>query len=114
MAVTRSLQGRRVGIVGLGRIGAAIAMSSLRVVPTMIVLDTIKGKCFSFAEGNAAYHNGILDEQKFAQACLELEEIERDCVVRALEKAGGNQTKAASILGISRFALKRKMEKYEL
>ncbi len=45
--------------------------------PSLIVLDTVKGKCFSFAEGNAAYHNGILDEQKFAQACLELEEIER-------------------------------------
>jgi len=43
-----------------------------------------------------------------------LEEIERDCIMRALEKAGGNQTKAAGILGISRFALKRKMEKYEI
>lgn len=44
----------------------------------------------------------------------ELEEIERNWICRALEKAGGNQTKAAAILGISRFALKRKMEKYAL
>ncbi len=45
--------------------------------PSLIILDTIKGKCFSFAEGNAAYHNGTLDEQKFAQACQELEDIEK-------------------------------------
>lgn len=45
--------------------------------PTIVILDTIKGKCFSFAEGNAAYHNGILDEAKFAQACQELEDIEK-------------------------------------
>ena len=45
--------------------------------PSLIILDTIKGKCFSFAEGNAAYHNGILDDAKFAQACQELEDIEK-------------------------------------
>jgi len=42
--------------------------------PSLILLDTIKGKAFSFAEGNAAYHNGILDEAKFAQAMKELDE----------------------------------------
>ena len=41
--------------------------------PSIIILDTIKGKSFSFAEGNAAYHNGILDEAKFAQAKKELD-----------------------------------------
>ena len=45
--------------------------------PSLIILDTIKGKCFSFAEGNAAYHNGILDDAKYAQACQELEDIEK-------------------------------------
>ena len=45
--------------------------------PSLIILDTIKGKCFSFAEGNAAYHNGILDGPKYAQACQELEDIEK-------------------------------------
>lgn len=43
--------------------------------PTLIILDTIKGKCFSFAEGKAAYHNGILDDAKYAQACRDLDEI---------------------------------------
>jgi transketolase len=44
--------------------------------PALIMLDTIKGKDFSFAEGNAAYHNGILDEAKFAQAKQELAAFE--------------------------------------
>jgi two-component system response regulator AtoC len=42
-----------------------------------------------------------------------LDEIEKQYLVRALEKAEGNQTKAAAMLGISRFALKRKMEKHK-
>jgi transketolase len=41
--------------------------------PTVIILDTIKGKGFSFAEGNAAYHNGVLDEATYHKALAELE-----------------------------------------
>jgi transketolase len=41
--------------------------------PSMIVLDTVKGKGFSFAEGNAAYHNGILDEAAYNKALSELD-----------------------------------------
>jgi transketolase len=41
--------------------------------PSLIILDTIKGKGVSFAEGNAAYHNGILDEAAYNKALKELE-----------------------------------------
>ena len=41
--------------------------------PSVIILDTIKGKGISFAEGNAAYHNGILDEAAFSKALKELD-----------------------------------------
>jgi transketolase len=41
--------------------------------PSLIILDTIKGKGVSFAEGNAAYHNGILDEAAYNKAVKELE-----------------------------------------
>ncbi|MDR1444158.1 MAG: transketolase [Treponema sp.] len=41
--------------------------------PSVIILDTVKGKGFSFAEGNAAYHNGILDEGTYKQALAELD-----------------------------------------
>ena len=44
--------------------------------PQLILLDTIKGKGFSFAEGNAAYHNGILDEKTYNQALRELDAAE--------------------------------------
>jgi transketolase len=41
--------------------------------PGMIILDTVKGKGVSFAEGNAAYHNGVLDQPKYDQALAELD-----------------------------------------
>jgi len=41
--------------------------------PTVIILDTIKGKGVSFAEGNAAYHNGILDEAAYNKVLKELD-----------------------------------------
>lgn len=43
--------------------------------PTVIILDTVKGKCFSFAEGNPAYHNGIFTEEVYQQAIRELDAI---------------------------------------
>lgn len=43
-----------------------------------------------------------------------LEEIERRYVAKALEKAGDNITKAAEMLGMSRYALQRRLEKYNM
>ncbi|MBR0598702.1 sigma-54-dependent transcriptional regulator [Sinanaerobacter chloroacetimidivorans] len=40
--------------------------------------------------------------------------IEKEYLLEALEKSGWNQTRAAAMLGISRFSLKRKMEKFLL
>ena len=44
--------------------------------PQLVILDTIKGKGFSFAEGNAAYHNGIFDEKTYNEALRELDAAE--------------------------------------
>jgi len=41
--------------------------------PTVIVADTVKGKGVSFAEGNAAFHNGIMTEEQYRQAMAELD-----------------------------------------
>lgn len=41
--------------------------------PTLVILDTIKGKGVSFAENVATYHNGIFDQAKYNQAMAELE-----------------------------------------
>jgi transketolase len=43
--------------------------------PSIIILDTVKGKGISFAEGNAAYHNGIFTEETYAKALEELNTI---------------------------------------
>jgi transketolase len=40
--------------------------------PSLILLDTIKGKGIPFAEGNAAFHNGILDQKLYNEALHEL------------------------------------------
>lgn len=40
--------------------------------------------------------------------------LERGLILRALQKTGGNQLKAASLLGINRSTLKGKMEKYNI
>ena len=50
--------------------------------PTVIVADTVKGKGISFAEHNAAFHNGIFTEEQYRQAMAEIEtrqaELEKD------------------------------------
>ncbi|MDR2480617.1 MAG: transketolase [Treponema sp.] len=56
--------------------GAVEAAQSHRDQPSVIILDTVKGKCFSFAEGQAAYHNGILTEAVYRQAVRELDAIQ--------------------------------------
>ena len=48
---------------------------SVKGRPSVIILDTIKGKDFSFAEGNPAYHNGIFTEEVYQQALKELDAI---------------------------------------
>lgn len=51
--------------------------------------------------------------EKYSRAdVIPLEELEKYHIKLALEKTGGNISKAAKLLGISRFALQRRMKKY--
>jgi len=43
---------------------------------------------------------------------LDMEELERDLVRQALEKSGGNQSRAAQLLGMSRDQIRYRVEKY--
>jgi len=43
-----------------------------------------------------------------------LEQVERKMVLDALERAGGNRTRAAELLGITRYALLRRLQKFGL
>lgn len=45
---------------------------------------------------------------------LNLEALERDAIMRAISRSTGNLSQAADLLGISRYALYRKIEKYGL
>jgi DNA-binding NtrC family response regulator len=45
---------------------------------------------------------------------VDLESVERGLIAQALERTGGNQSRAARLLGISRYALRYRMEKYSL
>ena len=45
---------------------------------------------------------------------MDLLAVENRHIARILRLTGGNKSKAASLLGISRFALQRKLEKYEM
>jgi len=54
-------------------IGVMEKAEAVKGKPSVIILDTIKGKGISFAEGNAAYHNGIFDEAAYAKALKELD-----------------------------------------
>jgi len=57
----------------------------------------------------------IQSEKKSAlDEILNLEELEQKAIQRALKKAAGNVSSAAEMLGITRYALYRKMEKLGL
>jgi transcriptional regulator with GAF, ATPase, and Fis domain len=43
-----------------------------------------------------------------------LEDVERQLVVQALERAGGNQTRAGHLLGINRDQVRYRIEKFGL
>jgi len=49
-----------------------------------------------------------------APASLELQTLERDAITTALAMAGGNISRAARLLGVSRAALYRKLERHAL
>jgi DNA-binding NtrC family response regulator len=53
-------------------------------------------------------HAGAVDEHPLPP----LQEMERDYILKLLEQAGGNQTKASRLLGIDRKTLYLKMKKY--
>ena len=57
----------------MGEIIDALDQSdSVKDKPTVIIANTIKGKGVSFAENVVSFHNGILSEEQYRQALIEL------------------------------------------
>src|SRR5271157_148817 len=68
-----SVNGHDVGAV----LDALDEAAASKGAPTVIVADTIKGKGVSFAENTAAFHNGIMTQEQYDKALLEIEESRR-------------------------------------
>ena len=66
------------------------------------------------AEAEAAESQGDGAPMTLPPDGLRLEDVEKDLVMQALKRSGGNQQKAAQSLGLSRDALRRRMEKFGL
>ena len=47
-------------------------------------------------------------------AGVDLETLERELVAQALKRTGGNQTKAAALLGLNRDQIRYRIEKFKL
>lgn len=45
--------------------------------PTVIIAETVKGKCISFAENNAAFHNGAMTAEQLEIANADLNKLRR-------------------------------------
>jgi two-component system response regulator AtoC len=69
-------------------------------------------------EATSAVRHGPVDlrelVQSLAMAELDLDVVQRAVIEEALRRAYGNQVQAAKYLGLSRDALRRRMDKYEL
>jgi two-component system, NtrC family, response regulator AtoC len=56
----------------------------------------------------------ITDGFRLPPSGVNLEQLERDLVVQALERSGGNQTRAAALLGMNRDQIRYRIEKFGL
>jgi DNA-binding NtrC family response regulator len=70
----------------------------------------IRGGISRAAQGLGALAAAVLSEP--ASSRWRLEDVERHAIERALEKTGGHQQRAASLLGVSRRTLSRKLRAY--
>lgn len=84
------------------------------VIERMVILsyeDVIKATCLpkeiSF---EAVIHNNYV----LPEGGINLDELEKDLIIQALQRTEYNQTKAAKLLGISRHTLIYRMDKYAL
>jgi transketolase len=68
-----SADGHDVGAV----MNALDEAAAVKGMPSIIIADTIKGKGVSFAENTAAFHNGIMSQEQYDKALVEIEESRR-------------------------------------
>jgi DNA-binding NtrC family response regulator len=72
--------------------------------------DRLEAKDFGVLKAGA----GAGDPFELPAGGVDLEDLERSLVVQALRRAGGNQTKAAGLLGLNRDQIRYRIEKFGL
>jgi DNA-binding NtrC family response regulator len=75
---------------------------------------TLNLEQLSLASFVRADTNGAQSTEVAAQDAMDLTQLERSAIERAMREAGGNQTKAAQRLGISRDTLRYRLKKFGL
>ena len=69
----------------------------------------LRGPAAARARASAA-----ADPFRLPEGGVSLEALERDLIRQALERTGGNRTRAAALLGLTRDTLRYRLEKYEI
>jgi DNA-binding NtrC family response regulator len=72
--------------------------------------DRLQAAQLAFPEGQRRDGNDI----DLPASGINLERLERDLVVQALQRTGGNQTRAATLLGLNRDQVRYRIEKFGL
>ena len=72
----------------------------------------VSGKAVITAEDITAQHQEVPAQQDLSGSIYPLDVVERNMVEKAMELYGGNLSKVATALGLTRQALYRRMEKY--
>jgi DNA-binding NtrC family response regulator len=85
-----------------------------RIGPKSLVLDWAAPGVGSAEPAGAGAASAALTAAENGAAIVPLEELEREMVARALRAAGGNQTRAAELLAISRDQLRYRLAKFGL
>ena len=74
----------------------------------------IQPMSFYVSRGMSRYYSSLGDAQPVEVYEMWLEQTEAPLLKATMEYCGGNQTRAAKILGLSRGTLRKKLKKYDL
>ncbi|MFA7645640.1 MAG: response regulator [Phenylobacterium sp.] len=90
--------------------GVSLAVDALKAGADDFILKPWRNQALEAAMTKAAHAT----RSRRAEAGLTLDEIERRAIVRALSANGGNVSRAAKMLGLTRPALYRRLERHGL
>ena len=108
---------RRPGLAAL--CVAALALVAIAPLAAADVLTTkdgrrLEGKVVSETPAAVKFKTGAVAAPEASDIRAAVADLEKRSIEAALLAAGGNKSRAANELGISRFALQRKLDKYGL